>query len=700
MDADDPKDGQEPPGHSDEPSVIRLPRDRSRSTSGPQPELHETVQGSKPGIRFLRLTRWGAQKLRRTGEDEFEVTKAVLVPDAGLARLVAKVRQILIGEPLPSSELSHERLSKLKALAVFSSDNLSSSAYATEEILLVLVFAGTGALGLSLPIALSIAMLAAIVAYSYRQLIRAYPGGGGAYVVTKENLGVGASLLTGSTLFVDYILTVAVSTAAGVAAITSAIPDLHSLRVELAIAFVGLLTLANLRGIREAGTFFAIPSYLFILSFGGMLVVGLLRVALGHDLSGTETHETVEVGAEGVTAFLLLRAFASGAAALTGIEAIADGVPSFKAPEAKNAATTLTWMAAILGAFFLGTTILAIHLEIVPSESKTVVAQIGETVFGGGFFFYFVQVSTAMILVLAANTAFAGLPTLASVMAKDEVMPKQFAFRGDRLAFSNGIIVLGVASALVLIVFDAKTHHIIPLYALGVFLAFTLSQGGMVVHWLRTREPRWRLSLGVNAVGALVTGIVALIVINTKFLSGAWLSVLAMCTILWLLWWIRQRYRDANAQLSGGPRQLTDGFYRESLRRQQNVVVPVDGINRAVLRTIAYARRLSSRVTAVHMTSDHAEGELLRRQWEEWVPDVPLVIVESQLGSFIEPLIAYLDALQHSQSEGFLTVVLPELVPKQAWKRLLHNQLSSRLKKALESRSNTLIATVPFELRS
>jgi amino acid transporter len=456
------------------------------------------------------------------------VTKAVLVPDAGLARLVAKVRQILIGEPLPSSELSHERLSKLKALAVFSSDNLSSSAYATEEILLVLVFAGTGALGLSLPIALSIAMLAAIVAYSYRQLIRAYPGGGGAYVVTKENLGVGASLLTGSTLFVDYILTVAVSTAAGVAAITSAIPDLHSLRVELAIAFVGLLTLANLRGIREAGTFFAIPSYLFILSFGGMLVVGLLRVALGHDLSGTETHETVEVGAEGVTAFLLLRAFASGAAALTGIEAIADGVPSFKAPEAKNAATTLTWMAAILGAFFLGTTILAIHLEIVPSESKTVVAQIGETVFGGGFFFYFVQVSTAMILVLAANTAFAGLPTLASVMAKDEVMPKQFAFRGDRLAFSNGIIVLGVASALVLIVFEAKTHHIIPLYALGVFLAFTLSQGGMVVHWLRTREPRWRLSLGVNAVGALVTGIVALIVINTKFLSGAWLSVLAM----------------------------------------------------------------------------------------------------------------------------------------------------------------------------
>jgi amino acid transporter len=517
-------------------------------------------------------------------------------------------------EPLASSAIAHERLSKLKALAIFSSDNLSSSAYATEEILLVLILAGSGALHLSLPIACSIAALAAIVAVSYRQLVRAYPGGGGAYAVTKENLGVNASLLTGATLFVDYILTVAVSTAAGVAAMTAALPELHAIRVELALGFVALLTLGNLRGIREAGSLFAIPSYVFIFSFGGMLVVGVVRLALGHDLSaGTPIH-AIEEGRDALTGFLLLRAFASGAAALTGIEAIADGVPSFKAPEAKNAATTLTWMAAILASFFLGATFLATQLHIIPSESITVVAQIAEAVFGRNVLFYLLQVSTAMILVLAANTAFAGLPTLASVMARDHVMPQQFAFRGDRLAFSNGILVLGVAASVVLVAFHAETHKIIPLYALGVFLAFTLSQAAMVLHWRKDRSRGWKVSLAINATGAAVTGVVFVIVVLTKFLNGAWLSLLGMGLILYLLGRIRDHYRNVRRQIGdgmGGTAFLED-FYRAAVRRPQIAIVPVEKLDASTLRAIAYARAISADALAIHVTQDLSEGEKLR----------------------------------------------------------------------------------------
>jgi amino acid transporter len=684
----------------DDHSFVRLQRRRGDAPAPPEPELHETVQGSKPGSRFVRLTRSRDQRLRRVSEREFEATKAVLTPQTRVGRIWDDFRHFFIGRTLATSELTHERLSKVKALAIFSSDNLSSSAYATEEILLVLLLAGTAALTDAIPIALAIAVLAAIVATSYRQTIYAYPNGGGAYVVAKENLGQFPSMVAGSALFVDYILTVAVSTAAGVAAVTSAIPDLHAIRIEMAVAFVALLTVGNLRGIRESGTIFAVPTYFFILIFGGMLVFGLARLLLGEDLKAATPADALPPGTHSLTIFLVLRAFASGCAALTGIEAIANGVPYFKPPESKNASTTLVWMATILAAFFLGSTVLAHQFGIVPAESKTVVAQIAQTVFGGGSpFFYMVQVATALILILAANTSFAGLPAAASVMARDGVMPDQFAFRGDRLAFSNGIIVVGVLSSVLLIAFQAETHKLIPLYAFGVFTAFTMSQLGMIVHWKRKRDAGWRRSLLINAVGALATGIVAIIIGATKFLDGAWLSMGFMAGLVFVLWRIKAHYDSAKAQLERGLNEasgVAEHFYAASVGRPQTVIVPVEGINRAVLRTIAYARTLSPNAIAVHVTDDREKAEALRAQWEDSIPDTPLDILYSPYRSLVEPILTFIERFDRAQPNHMVTVVLPVFVPKHFWERFLHNQLSLRLKKELVDRPNTVVVDVPY----
>ena len=680
---------------------FRVPRRADGERLAPDVELHEAVQGSKPGSRYYRLTPRERQKLRRRGPGEFEATRAALLPATALGRVWSGVRRIFIGQPLATAELAHERMGRLKALAVFSSDSLSSVAYATEAMLIVLILAGTSALSASIPISLAIVLLTVIVVTSYRQLIRAYPNGGGAYVVTRENLGVLASLMTGSALFVDYILTVAVSTAAGVAAITSAAPGVEPWRIEIAIGFVALITLGNLRGIREAGTIFAIPTYFFIFAFAAMLATGFIRLALGHDLVAGTPRDAIEPGLHGLTLFLVLKAFASGSAALTGIEAIADGVPQFKAPEAKNAAATQAWMAVILATFFLGSSILAHDLNIIPSDSETVVSQVARTVFGENVLFYGVQVGTALILVLAANTSFAGLPVLSSVMASDNVMPRQFAFRGDRLSFSNGIIVLGISASLLLIVFNANTHLLIPLYAFGVFTAFTLSQTGMVVHWWRNREPGWRLSLGVNGVGACTTALVAVVVAATKFMSGAWLSMVTMGILIFLLAWVRRHYARVEEQLDPG-RPDDDTLAQYSLMagaaRHQKVIIPVDQINRAVLRTVAYAKSISDNVTAIHITDDRERGDALRRRWEEFVLDTPIVVIESPFRSLAEPILAYVDALDRAQADQMITVVLPEFVTHRPWERILHNQLALRLKKALLSRPNTVVVDVPYLL--
>jgi amino acid transporter len=624
-------------------------------------------------------------------------TEAAIRPRGALQAAWRQLKRVLIGPPLATTQLAHERLSKVKALAVFSSDNLSSSAYATEEILLILILAGTGAFNLSIPIALCIAALVAIVATSYRQTIRAYPGGGGAYLVAKENLGTLPGLIAGGSLLVDYTLTVAVSTAAGLAAITSAMPALENEKVLLGVLFIGVLTLGNLRGIRESGTIFAVPTYFFIVSFASMLLVGLVRVALDADLRADPPPNPIAVGTQGVGLFLVLRAFSSGSAALTGIEAVSNGVPSFKPPESKNAATTLVWMAVVLATFFVGLTALAHQLNVAPSETKTVVAQVAETVFGKTPLFYIVQAATAMILVLAANTSFNGLPVLASVMARDRFLPRQFAFRGDRLAFSYGIVALGAASAALLAAFGGETHRLIPLYAVGVFTGFTLSQVGMVLHWRKTREQGWRPALVTNAFGGVATGVVTVIIASTKFVSGAWITLLGIGFLTYLLIAIRRHYDRVGQQLEvGAPSSHPPA---EARPRAQPVLVPVDEVNEAVRRTVEYARTISDNVTGLHVADDIEEAEEMRQQWDEAIPEVPIVIIESPYRSFIAPILAYIDAADRSYPGEPITVVLPEVVPSHFWQGILHNQSAIPLRKALLSRPNTVVMTIPYHLK-
>jgi amino acid transporter len=670
----------------------------------PDLELREVRRGTKPGSRYVRLTPRKEQPFRRVGEGEFRATEVALRPRSATERVWRDFKRIVVGTPLATSQLIEERLGKLKALAVYASDMLSSSAYATEEILLILILAGTAALTWSIPIALAIAVLVGIVALSYSQVIRGYPGGGGSYAVAKENLGTLPGLVAGSSLVVDYTLTVAVSTAAGVAAIVSAVPSLHDLRIEIAVGSVAIITLANLRGLRESGTYFAIPAYLFIVSLAAMIVTGLVRLALGHDITAAAPPHPIEIGGGSIGLFLILRAFASGSAALTGIEAVSNGVPSFKKPEARNANITLAWMVSILTFFFIGLTILAHQMDIVPSGSMTVVAQIAQGVFGKNALFYTVQVATTLILLLAANTSFAGLPALASVMARDRFIPRQFAFRGDRLAFSNGIIVLGAASAGLLVIFGAETHRLIPLYAVGVFTGFTLSQVGMVLHWRHDPSPSARLSLIVNAVGAIATGVVTVIIGATKFVDGAWLTIAAIAAFTVIFSRINHHYRHVAERLSVAtapplpPVTPLAPVQAEARGRGRAVLMPVDELNQAVLHTLEFARTFSDNVTAVHITDELEDGETLREAWERTVPDTPIVNIESPYRSFVAPMLTYIDAIDRVDPGAYITVVLPEFVPAHFWEGWLHNQSAGRLKRALRHRKNTVLINVPYHL--
>jgi amino acid transporter len=676
----------------------RVPRRREPLIPGL--ELHEVRKGVKPGSRYVRVVPRSEQPFRALGRpDLLQATEAAIRPRTALEAGWRQVKRLLVGTPLATRQLVHERLTKVKALAVFSSDLLSSSAYATEEILLILILAGTGALGLSIPIALAIGALAIVVSTSYRQTVGAYPSGGGAYIVAKDNLGTLPGLTAGASLLVDYTLTVAVSVAAGVAAVTSAAPALQDERVLLGVCFIGLITLGNLRGIRESGTIFAIPAYIFIVSFGSMLAVGLVRVLLDGDLRAAAPPSPVVAGTQGLGVFLILRAFSSGSAALTGIEAISNGVPNLKPPESKNASIVLIWMATILTTFFVGLTVLAHQLDVLPSDTKTVVAQIAETVFGKTPLFYTLQAATAMILVLAANTSFNGLPVLASVMAKDRFLPRQFSFRGDRLALSYGIVALGMASAGLLIMFQGEVHRLIPLYAVGVFTGFTLSQSGMVLHWRRSGEEGRTRALAINGVGALATGVVAVIIAFTKFTHGAWISILGIGILTYLFIAIRRHYDRVGEQMEMTATTRAQGVPQEVRERGQVVLVPVDDINEAVGRTVDYARTISENVTALHVSDNVEEAEELRQRWEELIPEVPIVIIDSPYRSFIAPILAYIDALDHSYPGETITVVLPELVPAHFWQGFLHNQSSIPLKRALLSRPNTVVVGIPYRLR-
>ena len=611
------------------------------------------------------------------------------MPEEGL---LYQFKRFVVGKPIPSHLAHHERLSRVTGLAVLSSDPLSSVAYATEEILRVLVLVGAGALGLAAPIAFVIASILAIVVFSYRQTLHAYPSGGGAYIVARENLGELPALVAAASLLIDYILTVAVSIAAGVAAITSAFPAWHVNRIEMTLGFVVLLMLGNLRGIRESGQIFSVPTYFFIVCTLVLIAMGIGRVLTG-TVQPLPPVDPVPSSGEPLTLFLLLTAFSNGCTAMTGVEAVSNGVPAFKPPESKNAAATMLTMAVLAITMFLGITLLSQVYQILPSERETVVSQLARAVFGGrGIAYYAVQAATMLILVLAANTAYADFPRLTSILARDRFVPRQFMNQGDRLAFSNGIVGLSVFAGILLIIFGGDTHALIPLYMIGVFVSFTLSQAGMVVHWRKEGGPGWRTSAAVNGVGALVTGIVLVVVAMTKAHEGAWIIML-LIPLNVLLFNVTRRHYDAVAA------QLSMRGWSAQRRRKNTVLVPVSGVIRPVAEALEYAKTLSDDVRAVYVAIDPAATEQLRGMWERYENGVPLVLLGSPYRSLMEPLLEYIEQIAKDRPEDYVTIVLPEFVPARWWHHLFHNQRALLIKGALLFKPNTVVTSVPFHLR-
>ncbi len=601
------------------------------------------------------------------------------------------VKRLLLGRPIPTTLAHHERLSRVTGLAVLSSDALSSVAYATEEILRVLVVGGLGALTFATPIGLLIATLLALVAFSYRQTIQAYPSGGGAYIVSKDNLGELPALTAAAALLIDYTLTVAVSIAAGVAALTSAFPAMHVSRVELSLVFLAALSVGNLRGIRESGRIFAIPTYFFIAMILVLISAGAWRYVTG-TIVPVEPTNALPVGGVTLGLFALLTAFSNGCTAMTGVEAVSNGVPAFRPPEARNAVQTLIAMAVLAITMFVGITVLAHLYHVVPSETETVVSQIARGSFGGrGALYFAVQLATMLILVLAANTAYSDFPRLASIISRDGYLPRQFANQGDRLAFSNGILVLSGAAGLLLVVFKGDTHALIPLYMIGVFISFTLSQTGMVVHWRRLRGTGWRASAFVNGLGAVATAVVLVIVATTKALEGAWIIFLLIPILVLLFRETRVHYRHVASQLS------LRGWCGEA-RQHSTVLVPIGGVHRAVLQAVAYARSLSEDVRALFVDTDPVATGIVREDWKKWGNGVPLVVLDSPYRSLMDPLMDYVDCLQREHPDDYLTIVLPEFIPARWWQHLLHNQRALLIKGALLFRPRVVVTSVPFHL--
>lgn len=678
------------------------------------------------------------------------------------------LRRLIFGSPFPTHKAHHTRLPNVLALPVFASDALSSVSYATEETLLILVTVGVASqvLQVAWPIGLAIAVVLAVVVASYRQTVHAYPQGGGDYRVSRENLGIIPGLTVASALLLDYILTVAVSISAGVAAITSALPELHGHQVELAIAFIIFIGLANLRGAKESGVLFAVPTYLFVLSILGMIGVGFVRLALGHDLQAPAPPPGAwPATGESLTAFIILRAFSSGCTALTGVEAITDGVPAFRPPEAKNAARVLAILGVILVILFLGITYLAYQIHVVPfpveaadavHHRQTVVSQIAEAVFGRSVFYYVIQAATAMILILAANTAFVDFPRLSSYLAQDRFLPRQMANVGDRLVYSNGIVGLTILSILTVVAFKASTHHLIPLYALGVFLSFTLGQSGMVVRWFRLKPPGWKLGALISGVGAAATSVVLVIIAVTKFTAGepirffplttlvgvwvavsvvafvllsmyhrwmgkwfafisavalllysaiakpdllatleihlgAWVVMAAIPVIVWMCFRINAHYREVADH-------LTMERYDEVPVFKHTLLLLVSAVHRGVMPAVNYARSVGGDVRGVYVEIDPAKTPETLERWQRWVPDIPLVVLESPYRSLTGPLLEYIDAVEREREDDVLTIVIPEFVTEKWWTKVLHGQNGLILKWALLFKKGVVVTNVRYYL--
>ena len=647
----------------------------------------------------VEVERPHADFFRYTGPGQLTAKAAASQPTTAVGRALARARAVLFGRPLSIHEEITERLSKTKALAIFSSDPISSSAYATEEILRVLVLAGAGALFLSLPIAAAIALLLAAVAFSYRQICRVYPQGGGDYTVARANLGVLAALVAAGALLVDYVMTVAVSTSSAIEQVASAVPALFDVRVFIGIGVILLIMVGNLRGIRESGNIFAVPTYLFVGATLLMVGIGVFRIiVLGESRLAPSPLPGAPDPLQPVGLLLLLRAFASGSVALTGTEAIANGVPAFKPPEAKNAAATLAAVAGLLAVLFLGITFVAGGLGVVPilePTKKTVISQVAAAVFGDGSIgFYLFQAVTALILFLAANTSYNAFPRLAAILARDGFMPRSFSFRGDRLAFTTGIVLLSAVAIAMLAIFQGDTHALIPLYSVGVFVAFTVGQAGMIRYWLRERPEGWRRGLAINGFGCVLTGVVAAVVLVAKAPESLLVAII-IPVLVGVMLFINRQYRASAAHLAVRPDLIVP-----PLRREERVIVPVPGINRAVIQAVNVGRSIAPDVRAVLISDEPDEADRVRRQWERQLPGVPLVVVESPYRALVGPLLAYLDVLDRTWPDDkdapITFVVIPEYVARSWWERLLYNQSAKRLRAALVGRPHTVVVGVPY----
>jgi len=622
-------------------------------------------------------------------------------------------RTWLIGRPLATADAPHQTIRKIVGLAVFASDALSSTAYATQEILVILAFVGTSAFGYAFPISLAIVGLLAILTLSYEQTIHAYPGGGGAYIVARDNLGELPAQMAGAALLTDYVLTVAVSISSGVAQITSAYPSLYDLRAWIAVGLVLFVMLINLRGVKESGAIFALPTYFFLAMMFVTVGVGLVRVLAGSLGTVVEPPPLEQLrSAQGVSLFLILRAFASGTTALTGVEAISNGIPAFKEPRSHNAGVTLVWMSAILGVLFLGITLLAGRIGAVPSEAETVISQLARTAYAGRGALYLVTISaTTLILIMAANTSFADFPRLSALAAGDGFLPRQLTYRGSRLVFSRGIMTLALIACLLILVFRASVTALIPLYAIGVFVSFTLSQAGMAHRWWKIGhlapgqevqergstlryEPGWRHKMIINGFGSLCTAVVALVFAITKFRDGAWIVILLMPALIFVFSGIHQHYKDLAANLS-----LNNYHGEPSIIRRHRVFLPISGVHQGTLKALHYAQALSDDVTAVHVSMDASEAEKLKAKWDTWGEGVRLVILDSPYRLLLEPLLAYIEQIvAKRQPNELITIVVPQFVPRRWWHNLLHTQAAVMLRVALLFKPGITVTDVPYHV--
>jgi amino acid transporter len=609
-----------------------------------------------------------------------------------------KVKDLLIGSPLPTSEMAGKRLNKIRALAAFSPDALSSIAYANQEIYLGLVVAGAAGLALSLPIGLAIVALLGIVALSYAQTIRAYPSGGGSYIVARENLGTHPGLVAAAALLIDYVLTAAVSLTAGVEAIASAFPAIWPYRVTIALAILLVITLANLRGLRETGTLMSIPVYLFLITYLPMLVYGGVRLLQSGPIPLAATSPAP---IQGLTLILVLHAFSAGCTALTGVESISNGVPAFQPPQVANAQKTLGVMAVLMGLLFFGSIALTQYFAIAPGPQETILSALARHLLGTGPLYYLIQATTLLILAVAANTSFADFPRVAAIVAKDGFLPHQFTAIGDRLVFANGILALAAASAGLILIFNGNTHALVPLFAIGAFLAFTLSQAGMVAHWRRQHSKGWLPKALVNGLGAAVTGVALIIIAFSKFLQGAWISILLIPVIVVVFLRIRKHYQQVAHQLV---------LHKRSIGQKPvgppPVVIPISGVHRELVAAVQFACSISSRVTAIYIELEPGAGDEIRKDWEKWWPDIALEIVPSPYRSIVGPLLDYLDKADREAGDGQSAIlVLPEFIPAKWWQGFLHNQSAWMIKTALLYRRRRhgyqrVIVDVPYHLKN